>query len=77
MNKKQITLFATNISLKPFQPYAEERCKYYTFINNYLSNQSNLLNVSFPRSAMIKANDAYSKEKKDINNEKEVIYKKN
>ena len=53
MNKKQIILFATNISLKPFKPYAEERCKYHTFVNNYLSNQKNPLNVSSPRSAMM------------------------
>ena len=48
MNKKQIILFATKISLKPFKIYAEERCKYHIFINNYLSNQNNLLK-EFPK----------------------------
>ena len=46
MNKKQIIIFTTNISLKPFKPCAEERCEYTTFVNNYLSNQKNPLNVS-------------------------------
>ena len=32
MNKKQISLFATNISLKTFKPYAEERFKYHTLL---------------------------------------------
>ena len=55
MNKKQILLFGTKISLNLLN-HMEKRdvsITHHPLVNNYLSNQNNLLNISSPRSAMI------------------------